>query len=132
MAAFALPWYGWAGAAGIVIHLCQVGGDGIALANFGLILAMSLATLKKSWPAALDAALPHTNARLWAASLIVIWLGSMVWLYLLVYGRWAMQQFLRDLDVSVRYAASLLALLTLSAGFFGWFLYSLLPYLDAS
>ncbi|MGF1514230.1 MAG: hypothetical protein ACFB5Z_11120 [Elainellaceae cyanobacterium] len=132
IAAFDLPWYGWLGIAGTVLYLCQVGLDGIAVANVGLIFMMSLATLKKSWPAVLGGALPGSNSRLWAAALIAIWIGAILWLYLLVYGRTAMQKILRYSNVSMRHAASLLTLSTLSAGFVGWFIYSLTPYLDAA
>ncbi len=130
LAAFALPWYGWLGVSGLVIYLVQVERDGIALANFGLVVTMSLITLQKTWPAGLGGTLPQSNARLWAASLIALWLGAMIWFYLLSLGRSQTQQILRHLDLPLRYAPSLVTLFTLSAGVLGWLVHGFMPYLN--
>lgn len=113
MAAFALPWYGWLIAAGLTLYLAQVGQDGIAIANVVLIVAMSVATLRKAWPMGLEVIFPDYDAKQWATLLMVIWMGGITWLVLLGYGRSRLQRILRQLGLSARYAAPLMAGLTL-------------------
>ncbi|MGB3616059.1 MAG: hypothetical protein WBA10_19865 [Elainellaceae cyanobacterium] len=122
-AAFAPPWYAWLAISAVVIYLCHVGLDGLAIANVGLILLMSMATLRKSWPTSLEIVLPDHDVRQWATLLIVVWIGAMLWLGGLSYGRSHVQQLLRGLGLPVRYAPSGLTLLMLLAGLIGWLIH---------
>ena len=119
LAAFALPGYGWLIAFVLLLYLAQVGPDGIAIANIVLVMAMTLATLLKAWPSALDALFPNHDARQWATVLIVIWIGGIGWLVLLGYGRSHLQRVLQSLGLPGRYAAPLMAGLALIAVLLG-------------
>ena len=126
MAAFTPPWYSWAVLLALVAYLAQVGRDGLAIANVALVLTMSAATLSKAWPTSLDALLPDHNAKQWAALLIVIWAGGILWLALMASGRSHLQLLLQRLGLAGRYAAPLAAGLAAMAVLLGRLVHSAL------
>jgi len=107
----------------VVVYLCHVGLDGLAIANVGLIMLMSMATLRKSWPTSLEVILPNHDVRQWAVLLMVVWIGAMLWLGGLGHGRLHSQQVLRSLGLPIRYAPAGLTLFIVLAGLAGWLLH---------
>ncbi|MEM7773212.1 MAG: hypothetical protein AAF327_22235 [Cyanobacteria bacterium P01_A01_bin.37] len=123
LAAFHVPWFIWLITLFLVVYLGITGVDGIALGSAWVVSFVSAGAVIKAWPIVWGSDIPHKAAKLWAAVLLLCWVGAIALITLLATASSPMQVVLSAIGIKKQSPQSILITFVWIALGIGWIIY---------